>query len=290
MTKSLVPSWGPQLRLTPLLTSDMRKKWTVWFQYHMLNLSRSKLWILWCWRKENNQIMSLKSLYWKDWPDSRSEIYSQYTISIKEKWPEVGLCTTFLTLGVKRRGLGNSCAIKNVWPHKLTLNLSPYSFFLISLPSTAWLFPFISTVSFGVGEGPQTLEMPAGPAFCSLQDLMSTSCLKQLKIKLLTNWEWCYWCNVNYGDRGGTIRATGPKNQSLAALLLLLALWHWWPQRVSDNVNMREGKRTIHSVCVCVFLLEENEWRPDLKWLWGMCGVRCTRKVHGFNFCHRVTN
>lgn len=25
---------------------------TVWFQYHMLNLSRSKLWILWCWKKK----------------------------------------------------------------------------------------------------------------------------------------------------------------------------------------------------------------------------------------------
>lgn len=105
-------------------------------------------------KKETNQIMSLKSPYWKDWPVSRSKIYSQYTISIKREMARSGaLCMTFLTLGAKGRGLGNSCAIKNVWPHKLTLNLTPYSCFLISLPSMAWLFPFISTVSFGIGEG-----------------------------------------------------------------------------------------------------------------------------------------
>lgn len=121
------------------------------------------------------------------------------------------LCTTFLTFGEKRRRWGNSCAIKDVWPHKLTLNLSPYSLCLISLPSMAWLFPFISTVSFGVGEGPQTLEMQAGPVFRSLQDLMSISCLKRLKMEPLTNWEWCRWCNVNHGDRVGTIRAAGRK-------------------------------------------------------------------------------
>lgn len=116
---------------------------------------------------------------------------------------------TFLTFRAKRWERGNSCAIKNVWPHKLTLNLSPYSCFLISRPSMARLFPLTSTVSFGLGEGPQTFEMPAGPAFCSLQDLMSVSCRKQPKMEPLTNSEWYCWCNVNYGDRGGTIRTTG---------------------------------------------------------------------------------
>lgn len=160
--------------------------------------------------------MSLKSLYWKDWPASRSEIYSQYTVPIKEKWPEVGHCMTFLTFRVKRWGWSNSCAIKDVWPHKLPLNLSPYSLFLISLPSVAWLLPFTSTVSFGLGEGPQTLEMPAGPGFLSLQDIMSISCLKQLKMEPLSNWDWCQWCNVNYADRGGSTGAVGRKNQSLS--------------------------------------------------------------------------
>lgn len=115
-----------------------------------------------------------------------------------------------------------------------------------------------------LGEGPQTSEMPA---FRSLQDLMSISCLKQLKMEPLTNWEWSPWCNVNYGGRGGTIRAAGPKNQWLAGLLQ--ALWHQRPQRVSDNVNMRQ-KRTetrmktdwLRAVCVFVLLWERSTISP----------------------------
>lgn len=74
-----------------------------------------------------------------------------------------------------------------------------------------WLFPFTSTVSFGLGEAPQTFGMPTGPAFHPLQDLMSVSCLKLLKMELLTNWEWCCWFNENYGNRGGTTLAAGQK-------------------------------------------------------------------------------
>ncbi len=192
--------------------------------------------------------MSLKSPNWKDWPASRSEIYSQYSIPIKEKWPEVRLCTTFLTFGAKRRGRGNSCAIKDVWPHKLTLNLSPYSLLLISLPSMAWFFPFTSTVSFGLGEGTQTLEMPAVPVFCSLQDLMSISCLKQLKMEPLTNWEWCWWCNVNYGGRGGTIRAAGRK---INRWLLSSRLSDTSGLSASQITSTHEREKDI-SVCVCV--------------------------------------
>lgn len=196
-----------------LLNLDIRKKWpTAQILIPYAQPFKIKAVTTLALKEENNQIMSLKSPTEKiDLPLGNSEIYSQYSIPIKEKWPEVRLCTTFLTFGEKRRGWGNSCAIKDVWPHKLTFNLSPYSLFLISLPSMAWLFPFTSTVSFGLGEGPQTLEMPAGPAFRLMQDLMSISCLKQLKMENLTNWEWCLWCNVNYGDHRETVRAVGQK-------------------------------------------------------------------------------
>lgn len=235
--------------------------------------------------------MSLKPPKWKDWPASRSEIYSQYSTPIKEKWPEVRLCMTFLTFRVKGGGWGNSCAIKDVWPHNLTLNLSPYSPFLISLPSMAWLFPFTSTVSFGVGEGPQTLEMPAGPAFHSLQDLMSISCLKQLKMEPLTNWEWSGWCNVNYGDWGGTIRAAGWK---INRRPLGFRLCDTGGLNTSQITSTHEREKE-DSVCVCVCVGEDRliqsgglcvcvtEWRWRERHLSRPLCARCVDKVHGLS-------
>lgn len=102
-------------------------------------------------KKENNQIMSFKIPQLK-----RLTGLQVWDLQSKRSNRRKGVCTTFLTFIVRRRGWGNSCAIKDVWPHKLTLNLSLYSLFLISFPSTAWLFPFTSTVSFGIGDGPQT--------------------------------------------------------------------------------------------------------------------------------------
>lgn len=111
----------------------------------------------------------------------------------------------------------------------------------------AWLFPFNSIVSFGWGAGPQTLEILAGPVFRSLQDLMSISCPKQLKMEPLTNWEWCRWSNVNYGDCA-TIREVARKSDRW---LLLFRLSDTCSLSTSDEIE-KDNKSCGLPVCVTV--------------------------------------
>lgn len=149
---------------------------------------------------------------------SRSEICSQHThFDKKEKRPD-----KFSHIrSEEKRGLGNSCAIKNVWPHKLTLNASPYSFFLISLspPVQPDFFHSFHLCPLAWLRDRSARTCCQGLRSANCRILMSISCLKQLKMKLLTNREWCRWRDLNYGDRGGAIGAAGLKNQSLATVL-----------------------------------------------------------------------